>query len=67
MLKNPSANAENAGYLGSISRSGRSSGGVHGNPFQYSCLRIHGNGNFLSHKKINVKNINLEKAKKEFK
>ena len=40
VLKNPSANAEDAGDLGSIPRSGRCSGGVHGNPFQYSCLRI---------------------------
>ena len=30
--------ARNAGDLGSISGSGRSSGGGHGNPLQYSCL-----------------------------
>ena len=30
--------AYSAGDLGSISGSGRSPGGVHGNPLQYSCL-----------------------------
>ena len=28
----------NAEYLGSVPELGRSPGGVHGNPFQYSCL-----------------------------
>ena len=35
VVKNPPANA---GEVGSIPRSGRSSGGGHGNPLQYSCL-----------------------------
>ena len=35
MLKNPSANAGDAGL---IPRLGRSLGGGHGNPLQYSCL-----------------------------
>ena len=35
VAKNPPANA---GEAGSIPRSGRSSGGGHGNPLQYSCL-----------------------------
>ena len=30
----------NAGHLGSIPGLGRSPGGGHGNPLQYSCLRI---------------------------
>ena len=30
--------AHNVGELGSISRLGRTPGGGHGNPFQYSCL-----------------------------
>ena len=30
----------NAGDMGSVSGSGRSPGGGHGNPLQYSCLRI---------------------------
>ena len=30
----------NAGYLGSIPGLGRSPGGGHGNPLQYSCLEI---------------------------
>ena len=35
VVKNPTANA---GGLGLISGSGRSLGGGHGNPLQYSCL-----------------------------
>ena len=35
MVKNPSANA---GDAGSIPGSGRSPAGEHGNPLQYSCL-----------------------------
>ena len=38
MVKNPPANAGEAGDTGSIPGSGRSSGGGHGNPLQYSCL-----------------------------
>ena len=36
--KESTYNAGDSGNLGSISRSGRSSGGEHGNPVQYSCL-----------------------------
>ena len=36
--KNPSANAGNIRDAGSIPGLGRSPGGGHGNPFQYSCL-----------------------------
>ena len=35
VVKNPPTNT---GDMGSISRLGRSPGGGHGNPFQYSCL-----------------------------
>ena len=38
MVKNPSANAEDAKDAGSIPGSGRCPGGGHGNPLQYSCL-----------------------------
>ena len=38
MVKNPPANAEDARDGGSIPGSGRSPGGGHGNPLQYSCL-----------------------------
>ena len=38
MVKNPPANAEDAGDLGSIPGSGKSPGGGNGNPLQYSCL-----------------------------
>ena len=38
MVKNLPANAGEARDLGSIPRWGRSPGGGHGNPLQYSCL-----------------------------
>ena len=38
MVKNPPANAGDIRDLGSTSGSGRSSGGGHGHPLQYSCL-----------------------------
>ena len=38
MVKNPPANAGDAGDLGSIPGSERSPAGGHGNPLQYSCL-----------------------------
>ena len=38
MVKNPLANAGDTRDAGSIAGSGRSPGGGHGNPFQYSCL-----------------------------
>ena len=37
-IKNLPANAEDVRGMGSIPESGRSPGGGHGNPFQYSCL-----------------------------
>ena len=39
MVKSPRANAGDARDVGSIPRSGRSPGGGHGNPLQYSCLK----------------------------
>ena len=38
MVKNPSADAGGTGDMASIPGSGRSPGGEHGNPLQYSCL-----------------------------
>ena len=38
MVRNPSANAGDVGDVGSLPGSGRSPGGGHGNPLQYSCL-----------------------------
>ena len=38
MVKNPPANARDAGDAGLIPGSGRSPGEGNGNPFQYSCL-----------------------------
>ena len=37
-VKNPTANAEDIRDVGLIPESGRSPGGEHGNPPQYSCL-----------------------------
>ena len=38
VVKNPPANAGDARDMGLIPESGRSPGGGHGNPLQYSCL-----------------------------
>ena len=38
VVKNPPADAEDAGDSGSAPGSGRSPGGGHGNPLHYSCL-----------------------------
>ena len=38
VVKNLPANTGDEGDVGSICRSGRSPGGGHGNPLQYSCL-----------------------------
>jgi len=38
VVKNPPANAREIRDMGSIPVSGRSLGGGHGNPLQYSCL-----------------------------
>ena len=38
MVKNPPANAGDVRDVGSIPGSGRSPGGGHANPLQYSCL-----------------------------
>ena len=38
VVKNPPANARDVGDVGSIHGLGRSPGGGHGNPLQYSCL-----------------------------
>ena len=38
MVKNPPANAGDIRDMGSTPRSGRSPGGGHSNPLQYSCL-----------------------------
>ena len=37
-VKNPPANAGYIRHVGSIPGSGRSPGGINGNPLQYSCL-----------------------------
>ena len=38
VVKNPPANARDVRDIGSVPGSGRSPGGGHGNPLQYSCL-----------------------------
>ena len=40
MVKDPPASTGDIRTLRSIPRSGRSPGGGHGNPLQYSCLQI---------------------------
>ena len=40
LVKNPSANPGDIRDAGLIPGSGRSPGGGHGNPLQYSCLKI---------------------------
>ena len=39
VVKNPSAKTGDIRYFHSIPGSGQSSGGGHGNPLQYSCLK----------------------------
>ena len=39
MVKNPPANAGSIRDMGLIPGSGKSPGGGHGNPLQYSCLK----------------------------
>ena len=39
MVKNPPANARDTRDTGLVPGSGRSPGGGHGNPLQYSCLK----------------------------
>ena len=47
----------NAGDLGSIPGLGRSPGGGHGNPLQYSCLENpHGQRNLVSQSQIQLSN-----------
>ena len=41
VVKNPPANAGDIRDMGSFPGLGRSPGGGHGNPFQYSCLENH--------------------------
>ena len=40
VVKNPPANARDIRDVDSIPGSGRSPGGGHGNPLQYSCLEV---------------------------
>ena len=40
-VKNPPANAGDVTEVSSVAGSGRSPGGGHGNPLQYSCLENH--------------------------
>ena len=47
--KNPPANAGDVRDAGLIPRSGKSPGGGHGNPPQYSCLDPHDPGNPLQY------------------
>ena len=47
VVKNPPANAGDVRDMGSVPGLGRSSGGGHGNPLQYSCLEEPGRLQFI--------------------
>ena len=54
VVKNPPANAED---MGLISGSGRSPGGEHGNPLQYSCL-----GNLMDRGADGLQSMELQRV-----
>ena len=66
MVKNPPANAGDTGDMGSIPGLGRSPGGGHGGPFQYSCLlNPHGQRRLVgyspeSHSQTQLKQLSRE-------
>ena len=59
VVKNPPANAGEIRDMGSIPGSGRSTGGGHGNPLQYSCLEnpIHGQRNLVGYESIGSQRV----------
>ena len=59
MVKNSPANSGDVIVAGSIPGSGRSTGGGHGNPLQYSCLEnpIHGQRNLVGYESIGSQRV----------
>ena len=57
-LKESACNAEDKRDVGSIPGSGRSPGGGHGNPFQYSCLEnLHGQRSLAGYSQYDHKEL----------
>ena len=65
VVKNPSANAGDPGDVGSIPGLGRSPGGGHGNPLQYSCLENpHGQRSMVGYSPWGLKRVRQDCATK---
>ena len=63
MVKNPPANAGDAGNVGSIARSRRSPEGGNGNPLQYFCLKnSYGQGSLVGYSPWGDKELNTTEA-----
>ena len=61
-VKNLSANARDIRNAGSIPGLGRSTGGKHGNPLQYSCLESHEQGSLAGYKPLGCKESDTSEA-----
>ena len=61
VVKNPPADAEDTRNLGSIPGLGRSPGGGHGNPLQYSCL-----GNPMDRGAWGLQSIELQRVRHDW-
>ena len=60
MVKNLPANGENPENLGLITGLGRSPGGGHGNPLQYSCLEnLHGQRSLVGYSPWGRKELDM--------
>ena len=59
VVKNPPANARGVRDEGSISGSGRSPGGGHGIPLQYSCGESHGQRSLVGYSPWGCKELDL--------
>ena len=63
MVKNPPANAGDAGEVGSTPGWGRSSGRGHGNPLQYCCLENPCKKSLVSHSPWGCKELDTTEHK----
>jgi len=60
VVKNPLANAGDAGDMGLIPVSGRSHARENGNPFQYSCLeKFHGQRSLVGYSPRDCKELDM--------
>ena len=62
MVKNLPASARDPGDGGSIPGLGRSPGGGHGNPLQYSCLLAHGQRRLVGYNPQSLKELDMTEA-----